>query len=222
MAAEDKKISALTTWAYAEIQAAATIVVAHASDNYKIALSTLKQYVLGNKTIDGTGSGDIPTNGGTQTFVNKRLDAPSFNNYVTLDSAVTATQMNFLKDLDTNVNAKFENIDANVLGVENIVEGLLNTISALQADKIYSASHAAGGTSIVLGSTAIDSGNKIDPDSLSISVYEYSLGTSVALKLLNLSNIVISKSGDYLSNITIADTTHGNTYQIVIRYRVAA
>jgi hypothetical protein len=219
MAAEDKKISVLTEWIYASIQDAANIVVAHVGSNYRIALSTLKQYVLGNREIDGTGSDDIPTNGGTQIFTNKRLDSPSFNDDVELNSNVTATQMNFLQNLDVNVKGRFDVIASDILGVENNVENLISTVDALQADKIYSSGQGAGSESIVLSASTIGGGDRIDPDSLSISVYEQTSASS--MKLINLSNIVVARSDDYLSSVTIADVVSGKSYQIVIRYRVA-
>jgi hypothetical protein len=219
MAAEDKKISVLTEWIYASIQDAANIVVAHVGSNYRIALSTLKQYVLGNREIDGTGSDDIPTNGGTQIFTNKRLDSPSFNDDVELNSNVTATQMNFLQNLNVNVKGRFDVIASDILGVENNVENLISTVDALQADKIYSSGQGAGSESIVLSASTIGGGDRIDPDSLSISVYEQTSASS--MKLINLSNIVVARSDDYLSSVTIADVVSGKSYQIVIRYRVA-
>lgn len=219
MAAEDKKISVLTEWIYASIQDAANIVVAHVGSNYRIALSTLKQYVLGNRVIGGAGSNDIPTNGGTQIFTNKRLDSPSFNDDVELNSNVTATQMNFLQNLDVNVKGRFDVIASDILGVENNVENLISTVDALQADKIYSSGQGAGSESIVLSASTIGGGDRIDPDSLSISVYEQTSASS--MKLINLSNIVVARSDDYLSSVTIADVVSGKSYQIVIRYRVA-
>jgi hypothetical protein len=219
MAAEDKKISVLTEWIYASIQDAANIVVAHVGSNYRIALSTLKQYVLGNRVIGGAGSNDIPTNGGTQIFTNKRLDSPSFNDDVELNSNVTATQMNFLQNLNVNVKGRFDVIASDILGVENNVENLISTVDALQADKIYSSGQGAGSESIVLSASTIGGGDRIDPDSLSISVYEQTSASS--MKLINLSNIVVARSDDYLSSVTIADVVSGKSYQIVIRYRVA-
>lgn len=219
MAAEDKKISVLTEWIYGSIQDAANIVVAHVGSNYRIALSTLKQYVLGNREIGGTGSSDITTNGDSQILTEKRLDSPSFNNDVELNSNVTATQMNFLQNLDVNVKQKFDVIASDILGVENNVEDLYSTVGALQADKIYSSGQGAGSESIVLSASTIGGGDRIDPDSLSISVYEQTSASS--MKLINLSNIVVSRSDDYLSSVTIADVVSGRSYQIVIRYRVA-
>lgn len=221
MAAEDKKISVLTEWFnYEDIVDIANIVVAYAGLNYKIAMSTIRQYVLGNREINGTGSGDIPTNGGTQIFTNKTLYQPAFNDATTLNSAVTSTQMNFLENLDTNVKAKFTEIDSNVNGVENTVENLSTTINALQADKIYSVGIGvgAGASSITINASSI-SNYDVDPYSLSISVYEQT--SPLTMKLLNLSDIDISISDNILSSIGIAEVFPEKAYQIVIRYRLA-
>jgi hypothetical protein len=218
MAAEDKKISVLTEWLYEDIVDIASIVAAYAGGNYRIAMQTIRQYVLGDREINGTGSNDIPTNGGTQTFINKRLDSPSFNDSVQLNSAVTATQMNFLQNLDVNVKQKFDTIDDDVRGVENTVEDLSTTINTLQADKIYSVGMTAGSTSITVLAQSMDS-DKINPYSLSISVYEQISGS--LMTLLNLSNVNISISDNALLSIAIGDVVSGKAYQIVIRYRLA-
>lgn len=221
MAAEDKKISVLTEWIYASIQDAANIVVAHVGSNYRIALSTLKQYVLGDREIGGTGSMDITTNSDEQILTHKRLDSPSFNDDVELNSNVTATQMNFLQNLDVNVKQKFDVIASDILGVENNVENLISTVGALQADKIYSASHAAASTSIYLTALEIGGEDEIDAHSLSISVYIQP--TSLSMRLVNLSNIQISMSeSSKLTSVTIGDVEFEKVYRIIIRYRVAA
>lgn len=221
MAAEDKKISVLTEWIYGSIQDAANIVVAHVGSNYRIALSTLKQYVLGNREIGGTGSRDITTNTDSQILTHKRLDSPSFNDDVELDWNVTATQMNFLQNLDVNVKGRFDVIASDILGVENNVENLISTVGALQADKIYSASHAAISTSIPLTALEIGGEDEIDAHSLSISVYIQP--TELSMKLVNLSNIQITMSeSSKLTNVTIGDVDPEKVYRIIIRYRVIA
>jgi hypothetical protein len=220
MAAQDKKISSLTEWLYENIVDAANIVVAHAGENYRIAMSTIRQYVLGNRVINGIGSNDIPTNGGTQTLANKRLDSPSFNSDTpTLSSAVTATQMNHLQNLDVNVKQALDGITGDIGTVENDVGVLYSMVDALQADKIYSygIGVGAGATSITILASSI-SGNKINPYSLSISVYEQT--STLTMKLLNLSDIDIVISNDFLSSITIGDVYPEKTYRIVIRYRL--
>lgn len=219
MAAQDKKISSLTQWLYDNIVDAANIVVAHAGENYRIAMSTIRQYVLGNRVINGIGSNDIPTNGGTQTLANKRLDSPSFNSDTPLSSAVTATQMNYLQNLDVNVKQALNGIAGDLSTVENDVGVLYSIVDALQADKIYSVGIGteAGISSIKINASSI-SGNKINPYSLSISVYEQT--STLTMKLLNLSDIDIVISNDFLSSITIGDVYPEKTYRIVIRYRL--
>lgn len=219
MAAQDKKIGSLTEWLYSNIVDAANIVVAHAGENYRVAMSAIRQYVLGNRVINGTDFGDIPTNGGEQTLLNKRLDEPAFNSDTQLSYEVTATQMNHLRGLDVNVKQKFNNLDLDIFGIENNIYNLLDAVNALQADKIYSAGIGteAGVSSIKINASSI-SGDKINPYSLSISVYEQI--SLLTMKLLNPSDIDILISNDFLSSITIAEVLPGKTYRIVIRYRL--
>ncbi|MDD4399970.1 MAG: hypothetical protein PHS01_10565, partial [Dysgonamonadaceae bacterium] len=137
-----------------------------------------------------------------------------------LNSNVTATQMNLLQNLDVNVKQKFDSLDSDVSGIENNIYDLLDAVNALQADKIYSIGQGASSTSITIDASIIDSLNRIDPNSLSIFVYEQRSAT--LLQLVNLSNIFIAISGNYLSSVTIGDVVQGRSYQIVIRYRVIA
>jgi len=217
MAAQDKKISSLTEWLYNNIVDAANIVVAHAGANYRIMMSTIRQYVLGNREIGGAGSRDIVTTTDEQILANKRLDSPSFNDDVLLNSNVTATQMNHLSGLGQNVQNALNSIGGDILTIENRIDDLDLAVNALQADKIYSVGMGAGATSITIHASSI-SEYKINPDSLSISVYEQT--GSLSRKLLNLSSINISISNDILSSITIGDVEPGTAYQIVIRYRL--
>ena len=220
MAAEDKKISVLTEWIYGSIQDAANIVVAYAGANYRIALQTISQYVLGDREIGGAGTRDITTNTDNQILTHKRLDSPAFNDNAELNSNVTATQMNFLQNLDVNVKQKLNSLDGDISGIENNVYNLYSTVDALQADKIFSTGIgvAAGVTSITINASSI-SNDDIDPYSLSISVYEQK--STLLLKLLNLSDIDVIISDDILSSIVIADVFPEKSYRIVIRYRLA-
>ena len=218
MAANDKKISSLTEWAYQSIADAANIVVAHLGGNYRITMSTIRKYVLGDRVIGGAGSNDIPTNGGEQILANKRIYDPSFNSDTpTLSGNITATQMNYLENLDVNVKQALDSIGNDIHGVENTVENLSTTINALQADKIYSIPIGAAATYITINASSIP-GENINPYSLSISVYEQT--GSLSMKLLSSSNIGISISNDILSSITIGNVEPGKDYRIVIRYRL--
>ena len=218
MAAQDKKISSLTEWIYQSIEGLANIVVAHDGENYRTEMSTSRQYVLGDREIGGAGSRDIVTTGDTQILANKRIDDPSFNSDTpTLSGNITATQMNHLSGLGQNVQNAINSIGGDILTIENRIDGLDSTVNALQADKIYSVGMGTAATSITIQASSIDA-DKIDPYSLSISVYEQ---TSISsMTLLNLSNISISISDGILSSITIGDVEPGKSYQIVIRYRL--
>ena len=131
MAAEDKKISSLPEWLYEDIVGIANIVAAYAGGNYRIAMETIRQYVLGNREIGGTGSGDIVTTTDEQILIEKRLDSPSFNDDVPLNSNVTATQMNFLSGLDFNVRQVLNGIGSDILTIENIIGDLNGEVDAL-------------------------------------------------------------------------------------------
>lgn len=221
MAANDKKISSLTEWAYSNIVDAANIVVAHAGGNYRIAMSAIRQYVLGNREIGGTGSRDITTNADEQILTHKRLYSPSFNDDVELNWNVTATQMNHLSGLSHNVQSVLNSIGSDIMTIEDRIDGLDSTINTLQADKIYSngIGVGAGVTYITINASSI-SNDDINPYSLSISVYEQT--SPLSMKLLNLSDIDILISDGILSSIRIADVVPQKAYQIVIRYRLAA
>jgi len=60
----------------------------------KALLSALKAFILGNKTVGGTGAGDIADNDSVQTLTNKRLTNPKLNEDVALTA--TATVLNAL------------------------------------------------------------------------------------------------------------------------------
>lgn len=79
MAVENKKISSLTEWIYGNIHDLANIVVAHAGSNYRIAMQTIRQYVLGDRAIGGTDSGDIVTTDDIQSMTNKYFASPRIN-----------------------------------------------------------------------------------------------------------------------------------------------
>lgn len=222
MAVQDKKISALATWAYTSINAAATIVVALAADNYQIALSTLKQYVLENKEIGGVAAGSVVTNNASQTLSNKALSNPDINGTIV---SVTGENINHLSGLSENVQSAIDNLTHDMSVAESHIDAVEEKVDALQADKIYSTSRAAASTSIYLAASEIGGGEEIDAHSLSISVYIQT--STLSMRLVNLSNINISYAmgtppSSKLTNVTIGDVDTDKIYHIIIRYRVAA
>ena len=173
MAANDKKISSLTEWVYSNIADAANIVVAHAGANYRIMMSTIRQYVLGNREINGTGSNDIPTNGGTQILANKRLNEPSFNSDVRLSSDVTATEMNFLSGLDHNVKNTLNNIGNDILTIENRIDNLEEDVGSIASPPFVATyDWNAGGDSLsLLASVLSPDVSMVDPGKVIVQIY---------------------------------------------------
>lgn len=173
MAAEDKKISSLTEWLYASVQDAANMVVSHFGSNYRIALSTLKQYVLGNREIGGTGSGDITTNGDAQILTQKRLDSPSFNDDVELNWNVTATQMNFLSGLNVNVNQVLNSIGSDIMTIENRIDDLEEDVGSITLSTfVATRDFSAGGDSLsFLASVLNPDVSMVDPGKVIVQIY---------------------------------------------------
>jgi len=173
MAANDKKISSLTEWVYSNIADAANIVVAHAGANYRIMMSTIRQYVLGNREINGTGSNDIPTNGGTQILANKRLNEPSFNSDVRLSSDVTATQMNFLSGLDHNVKNTLNNIGNDILTIENRIDGLEEDVGSIALSTFVATYgfNAGGSNQSFLAEVLSPDVSMVDPEKIIVQIY---------------------------------------------------
>lgn len=173
MAAEDKKISSLTEWIYGSIEDLANIVVAHAGANYRIAMQTIRQYVLGDREIGGTGSRDITTNGDAQILAQKRLDEPSFNDDTKLDSAVTATQVNLLKNLDFNVKAQLDSIGSDIMTIENRIDDLEEDVGSITLSTFVATyDFNAGGDSLsFLASVLSPDVSMVDPGKVIVQIY---------------------------------------------------
>jgi hypothetical protein len=90
----DKRISDLTELVYAGVTNDDLLAILSNTDgnDKKIKYSTLAAKVLGNKTIGGTGAGDIATIDGTQTLTNKRLTSPGINSATAC--TMTSEQLN--------------------------------------------------------------------------------------------------------------------------------
>lgn len=173
MAAEDKKISSLTEWLYASVQDAANMVVAHFGSNYRIALSTLKQYVLDDRVIGDTGLRDITTNGDAQILTQKRLDSPSFNDDVELNWNVTATQMNFLSGLNVNVNQALNSIGSDIMTIENRIDDLEEDVGSITLSTFVATyDFNAGGDSLsLLASVLSPDVSMVDPGKVIVQIY---------------------------------------------------
>lgn len=219
MATEDKKISALAEWLWDDIEDLAEMIVAYGGNNFRIALSAIKKYVLGNSDINGTGSSDIPTNGGIQTLSNKTLINTVFNSGGTLNSAITATELNYLEGLDVNVADKFGELESNAAGLESSIDEITAGTRDIGAPKIWSDKIEATATTVTLGASTIESVSNIDINSLVVSVGEVN---DTETYLINNSNVTIHDDGsENLTSIVLDPTVVGKTYRFIVYYRLS-
>ena len=214
MAANDKKISSLTELVYQNIVDTANIVVAFAGLNYRIAMSTIRRYVLGDRTIDGAGSNDIPTNGGTQILANKKLVEPSFNNDARLSWDVTATQMNHLSGLGQNVQNALNSIDGDILTIENRIDDLEEDVGSIASPPFVATyDWNAGGDSLsLLASVLSPDVSMVDPRKVIVQMYILN-GTSRILD----SNVVIqinTNESNEFHSISLGSLEQGKQYSL--------
>ncbi len=214
MAANDKKISSLTEWVYSNIADAANIVVAHAGANYRIMMSTIRQYVLGDREIGGTGSGDIVTTTDKQTLVEKKLDSPSFNDDVPLNSNVTATQMNFLSGLDHNVKNTLNNIGNDILTIENRIDDLEEDVGSIASPPFVATyDFNAGGESFsLLASVLSPDVSMVDPGKVIVQIYILN-GTARILDYNVVIQINTNESNEFHS-ISLGGLEQGKQYSL--------
>ena len=118
----NKRITANTAITYNQVQSTDVLLVGKAAVDRKITLPQTKKYVLNNKSIGGTTSGDIADISSSQTFTNKTLTRPNINGSV---CQVQGNDLNKLLNIDTTqaqfnrlagltVNADKLNYTANV------------------------------------------------------------------------------------------------------------
>lgn len=173
MAANDKKISSLTELFYQNIVDTANIVVAFAGLNYRVAMSTIRQYVLGDRTIGGAGLRDIVTTGDEQMLAYKRLEEPSFNSDVRLNSNVTATQMNHLSGLGQNVQNALNSIGGDILTIENRIDDLEEDVGSIALSTFVATYdfNAGGSNFSFLADQLSPDVSMVDPEKVIAQIY---------------------------------------------------
>lgn len=244
MAAEDKKISSLTEWIYSNIADAANIVVAHAGANYRITMSTIRRYVLGDREIGGNGSRDIVTTDDEQTLTNKTLSSPKINSTTSVTAkseeintlygilsttaelnklhGVTAStaEINHLNGVTSSIQTQINNIINQLQGVTNIIYH-------------YSPGVISGVTSQIINEATlraeygITTGYRVNPDSISVSVYKRDSERWYLLPPASATEGVIffttttagPASQTVLNSINVA-LLNTETYRIVVNYKV--
>jgi hypothetical protein len=160
-----------------------------------ITAQNLGKYVLGNRTIGGTATGDIVTIDGPQTLTAKRLDGVKLNDTVPLTT--NTTELNLLDGLtasatDLNKLSGLATTKAELGYVANATSNLQAQINALVTpsgnmmfyqqwcfSKLFTASAAAEAVTATTMLTALGldtNAYAIDPSSLNIMISTYNQG----------------------------------------------
>lgn len=119
----DKRITELTAITYDQVNATDKLHVGQTSADKSITLPQTKKYVLGNKTIGGTSTGDIVTIDGLQTISNKRIDGLKLNS----NTAITtdSTEINLLDGLTAQAS------ELNILDGATVTTTQVNRLSGV-------------------------------------------------------------------------------------------
>lgn len=217
------------------------------SDSYtdKIAaLSAMAEFILREKTIPSVGS-EIVTNSATQTLTNKTLTSPKINSATTITangadinklSGMTATtaELNKLHGVTAStaeinhLTGVTSSIQTQINNIANQSQGVTNRIYH------YSPGVVSGVTSQIINEATLRTENgitpfyRVDPDSISVSVYRLGSGRWYLLPpapagdegLVFFTTITAGPANQTVLNsidITLLDT---ESYRIVVNYKV--
>lgn len=156
------------------------------------ALSAMAEFILREKSIPSVGS-EIVTDSATQALTNKTLTSPKINSATTITangadinklSGMTATtaelnklhgvtastaEINHLTGVTSNIQTQINNIANQVQGITNIIYHYSpGVISGVTSQIINEATLRAG--------YGITNAYRVDPDSISVSVYKLESG----------------------------------------------
>lgn len=215
------------------------------SDSYTdkvAALSAMAEFILREKTIPSVGSA-IVTDSATQTLTNKTLTSPKINSATTITangadinklSGMTATtaELNKLH----GVTASTAEIN-HLTGVTSNIQTQINYINGqLIKNTIYQYSPGviSGVTSQIINEATlraehgIDSGYRVDPDSITISVYKLESGHWFLIQPAQSSDEVVyfttttAGLGQTVLNSINIRLKSSDSYRIVVNYKVLA
>lgn len=212
------------------------------------ALSAIAEFILREKSIPSVGS-EIVTDSATQTLTNKKLTSPKINS----DTTITAKGADINKlDGMTSTTAELNKLhgvtastaEINYLtGVTSSIQTQINNI-ANQSQGVtsriyhYSPGVISGVTSQIINEATlraeygIDNGYRVDPDSISVSVYKqeterwYLLPPAVPSEgsdgvVFFTTTTAGPASQTVLNSIDIA-LESSDSYRIVVNYKVLA
>ena len=220
------------------------------SDSYTdkvAALSAMAEFILREKSIPSVGS-EIVTDSATQTLTNKKLTSPKINS----DTTITANGADINKlDGMTSTTAELNKLhgvtasttEINYLtGVTSSIQTQINNI-ANQSQGVtsriyhYSPGVVSGVTSQIINEATlraehgIDNGYRVDPDSISVSVYKlesdrwYLLPPELSSGWEGMVFFTTTTAGPasqtVLNSINVA-LSSSESYRIVVNYKVLA
>jgi len=218
------------------------------SDSYTdkvAALSAMAEFILREKSIPSVGS-EIVTDSATQTLTNKKLTSPKINS----DTTITANgaDINKLAGM-TSTTAELNKLhgvtastaEINYLtGVTSSIQTQINNI-ANQSQGVtsriyhYSPGVISGVTSQIINEATlraehgIDNGYRVDPDSISVSVYKleserwYLLPPASATEgIIFFSTTTAGPASQTVLNSINVELSSSEFYRIVVNYKVLA
>lgn len=221
------------------------------SDSYTdkvAALSAMAEFILREKSIPSVGS-EIVTDSATQTLTNKKLTSPKINS----DTTITANGADINKlDGMTSTTAELNKLhgvtasttEINYLtGVTSSIQTQINNI-ANQSQGVtsriyhYSPGVISGVTSQIINEATlraeygINSSYRVDPDSISVSVYKleserwYLLPPALAEVqtegIIFFSTTTAGPASQTVLNSINVELSSSESYRIVVNYKVLA
>ena len=218
------------------------------SDSYTdkvAALSAMAEFILREKSIPSVGS-EIVTDSATQTLTNKKLTSPKINS----DTTITANgaDINKLAGM-TSTTAELNKLhgvtastaEINYLtGVTSSIQTQINNIANQSQDVTsriyhYSPGVISGATSQIINEATlraeygINSSYRVDPDSISVSVYKleserwYLLPPASATEgIIFFSTTTAGPASQTVLNSINVELSSSESYRIVVNYKVLA
>lgn len=209
------------------------------------ALSAIAEFILREKSIPSVGS-EIVTDSATQTLTNKELTSPKINSDTTITangadinklSGMTSTtaelnklhgvtastaEFNYLTGVTSSIQTQINEIANQTQGVTNIIYH-------------YSPGVVSGVTSQIINEATlraeygINSRYRVDPDSISVSVYKresdrwYLLPPASATEgVIFFSTTTAGPASQIVLNSINIELSSSESYRIVINYKVLA
>jgi hypothetical protein len=209
------------------------------------ALSAIAEFILREKSIPSVGSA-IVTDTATQTLTNKTLTSPKINSATTITangadinklSGMTATtaELNKLHGVTAStaeinyLTGVTSNIQTQINDIANQVQGITNRIYHYSPGVISGVTLQIINEATLRAEYGIGNGCRVDPDSISVSVYKLESGHWFLIQPAQSSDEVVyfttttagPASQTVLNSINIR-LKSSDSYRIVVNYNVLA